>query len=59
MRRDDRGSSAGEAAAPMRARVRRDGRLLEIDVIDVVSFDAQGRLTSLRAFFDLADSMRI
>src|SRR5512134_784968 len=47
-------AAAGEAAVPMRARIRRDGRLLEIDVIDVVSFDAQGRLTSLRAFFDLA-----
>jgi len=47
-------AAAGEAAVPMRARIRREGRLLEIDVIDVVCFDAQGRLTSLRAFFDLA-----
>ena len=47
-------AAAGEAAVPMRARIRRDGRLYEIDVIDVVRFDPQGRFTSLRAFFDLA-----
>jgi len=47
-------AAADEAAVPMRARIRRDGRLYEIDVIDVVRFDAQGRLTSLRAFFDLS-----
>ena len=46
-------AAAGEAAVPMRARIRRDGRLWEIDVIDVVGFDPRGRLTSLRAFFDL------
>jgi len=43
-----------EAAAPMCAHIRRDGRLYEIDVIDVVAFDGQGRLTAMRAFFDLA-----
>ena len=47
-------TASSEAAVQMRARIRRDGRLHEIDVIDVVGFDAQGRLTSLRAFFDLA-----
>jgi steroid delta-isomerase len=47
-------AAAGEAAVAMRARIRRDGRLHEIDVIDVVSFDPQARLTSLRAFFDLS-----
>ena len=47
-------AAAGEAAVSMRAHIRRDGRLHEIDVIDVVSFDAQGRLRSLRAFFDLS-----
>ncbi len=47
-------AAAGEAAVPMRARIRREGRLYEIDVIDVVSFDARGKLTSLRAFFDLS-----
>lgn len=43
-----------EAAVPMRAVVRRDGRRLEVDVIDVVEVDASGRFTKLRAFFDLA-----
>jgi steroid delta-isomerase len=47
-------AAAGEAAVAMRAQIRRDGRLFEIDVIDVVGFDAQGRLSSLRAFFDLS-----
>lgn len=47
-------AAAGEAAVPMRATIRRDGRLVEVDVIDVVRFDARGRLLSLRAFFDLA-----
>ena len=47
-------AAASEAAVPMRATIRRDGRRFEIDVIDVVRFDAQGRLRSLRAFFDLA-----
>ncbi|MCH2173046.1 nuclear transport factor 2 family protein [Myxococcota bacterium] len=43
-----------EAAAPMCAHIRRDGQLHEVDVIDVVAFDDEGRLTSMRAFFDLA-----
>ena len=42
-----------EGAVPMRARIRRDGRMLEIDVIDVAAIDEHGRLTKLRAFFDL------
>ena len=43
-----------EAAVPMRARISRDGKMYELDVIDVAAVDAQGRLTQLRAFFDLA-----
>ena len=43
-----------EAAVPMRARIARDGKLFELDVIDVAAVDEQGRLTLLRAFFDLA-----
>ena len=43
-----------EAAVPMRARIARDGQVLELDVIDVVEVDDQGRLKRLRAFFDLA-----
>ena len=43
-----------EGAVPMTATIRRDGRRLEVDVIDVAAVDEQGRLTQLRAFFDLA-----
>jgi steroid delta-isomerase len=43
-----------EAAVPMRARIARDGKVLELDVIDVVEVDEQGRFKKLRAFFDLA-----
>lgn len=42
-----------EGAVPMRAKIARDGRLLELDVIDVAEIDEEGRLVSLRAFFDL------
>jgi steroid delta-isomerase len=42
-----------EGACPMRAVVVQDGRRLELDVIDVVEIDEQGRLKRLRAFFDL------
>ena len=45
--------AGNEAAVPMRATIRRDGKRFEIDVIDVVRCDAQGRLLALRAFFDL------
>jgi len=43
-----------EGAVPMKAQIRRDGRRFEIDVIDVAAVDEHGRLTRLRAFFDLA-----
>ena len=42
-----------EAAVPLIARVRQGGKLLEIDVIDVCEIDEQGRVLSMRAFFDL------
>ena len=42
-----------EAAAPMLAKVRRDGVLLAVDVIDVVRVDESGRVLSMRAYFDL------
>lgn len=47
-----------EAAVPLRATVRQNGRLLELDVIDVCEIDAQGRVLSMRAFFDL-DGARV
>jgi hypothetical protein len=37
----------------MRARITLDGKMYELDVIDVAAIDEQGRLTQLRAFFDL------
>ena len=46
--------AGSEGAVPMRARIKREGRRFEIDVIDVAAIDEQGRLTRLRAFFDLA-----
>ncbi|MBJ22635.1 MAG: hypothetical protein GY910_27000 [bacterium] len=42
-----------EAAVPLIARVRQGGRLLELDVIDVAEIDIEGRVLSMRAFFDL------
>jgi len=42
-----------EAAVPMRAVVAQGGQLLELDVIDVAAIDPSGKLTQLRAFFDL------
>jgi steroid delta-isomerase len=45
-----------EAAVPMRAHIAREGRLYTLDVIDVAAVDAQGRLTQLRAFYDLASA---
>ena len=42
-----------EAAVPLVACVRRDGRLYELDVIDVAHFREDGRFSRLRAFFDL------
>ena len=45
--------AGNEGAVAMRAIVARDGKRMELDVVDVASVDEQGRLTSLRAFFDL------
>ena len=45
--------AGNEAAVPMRAVVEQGGRLLELDVIDVATIDEHGKLTRLRAFFDL------
>ena len=42
-----------EAAVPMRAIVAQGGQLLELDVIDVAAVNEAGKLTRLRAFFDL------
>ena len=45
--------AGNEGAVNMKARIARDGQLLELDVVDVVAVDDEGRLTRLRAFFDL------
>ncbi len=51
--------AGNEGAVAMKARVAQDGKLLERDVVDVATVDDQGRLTSLRAFFDLAGAREI
>ena len=45
--------AGNEAAVPLRAVVVQDGRRLELDVIDVAEIDDEGRVLSMRAFFDL------
>jgi hypothetical protein len=45
--------AAGRCHRPKIARVRQAGQLLELDVIDVAQIDAEGRVVSMRAFFDL------
>lgn len=44
-----------EAAFPMRARVDLGERQVEMDVIDVMCFDEDGRVQSMRAFWSPAD----
>lgn len=48
-----------EAAVPLVARVRQGGKLLELDVIDVAEIDEQGRVLSMRAFFDLEGGRQV
>lgn len=43
-----------DAAFTLRARPSVGGQVLEVDIIDVMTFDGAGRITSLRAFFDPA-----
>jgi len=47
-----RTTGGNEAAMPFVLRLELRGRLLEIDVIDVMSFDETGKVTSLRAFWN-------
>jgi steroid delta-isomerase len=44
-------STVDEAAAPMQSRSNYGGSPKEIDIIDVFSFDEEGRVTSMRAFW--------
>ena len=51
-------AAGNEAAVPLIALVRQDGKLLELDVVDVAEIDEQGRFVSMRAFFEL-DGARV
>lgn len=45
----------GEAAFPMQARPVLGGTTFQIDIIDVMTFDEAGRITTMRAFWDPAE----
>ena len=47
--------AAGEAAWPFRIRTTLGDDQFEMPVIDVMTFDDDGRITSMRAFWDMAD----
>ncbi len=47
--------AAGECAFPMQARPSIDGSTLVVDIIDVMTFDDDGRITTMRAFWDPAE----
>jgi len=51
-----RTTSGNEAAMPFVLRLELAGQLQEIDVIDVVRFDDEGRIRSLRAFWHFEDA---
>jgi steroid delta-isomerase len=44
--------AAGEAAFPMQARPSIGGTTYVVDIIDVMTFDDAGKITSMRAFWD-------
>lgn len=47
--------AAGEAAFPMQARPSIGGATFCVDIIDVMTFDDTGRITTMRAFWDPAE----
>ena len=47
--------AAGEAAFPMQARPVMGGTTFAIDIIDVMTFDDEGRIATMRAFWDPAE----
>jgi steroid delta-isomerase len=47
--------AAGEAAFPMQARPVLGDTTFAIDIIDVMTFDEEGRITTMRAFWDPAE----
>ena len=46
---------AGECAFPMQARPTMGGSTMVIDIIDVMTFDDAGLITTMRAFWDPAE----
>lgn len=47
--------AAGECAFPMQARPDLGGTTLVVDIIDVMTFDDAGQITTMRAFWDAAE----
>jgi steroid Delta-isomerase len=47
--------AAGECAFPMQARPELDGTTFVVDIIDVMTFADDGRITTMRAFWDPAE----
>ncbi len=47
--------AAGEAAFPLRAITTLGGAKMAVEIIDVMTFADDGRITGLRAFWDFAD----
>ena len=47
--------AAGECAFPMQARPVLGGTTFRVDIIDVMTFDDDGRITTMRAFWDPAE----
>lgn len=47
--------AAGEAAFPMQARPDLGGTVMAVDIIDVMTFDDTGKITTMRAFWDPAE----
>jgi steroid Delta-isomerase len=47
--------AAGEAAFPMQARPTIGGATFVVDIIDVMGFDDDAKITSMRAFWDAAE----
>jgi steroid delta-isomerase len=47
--------AAGEAAWPLQARPNMGGSTMMVDIIDVMTFDDTGKITTMRAFWDPAE----
>jgi steroid Delta-isomerase len=47
--------AAGECAFPMQARPNMGGATMVVDIVDVMTFDDDGKITTMRAFWDPAE----